>query len=392
MRAVLDDLQVPMTAPFAHAHAKRSIARNLLLRIDFAGHSGVGECVPREYVTGESPQSAWEALTRLDLRVLEAPLSAASLADGCEKLEQLALPARLEQGGRPGLAAACAVELAALDLLCRRFGLPMRAVAQTVLPAALLRPPKESQPISRVLDFEADFDRTLEGGALPRNIKVKVGGPLEEDLARLKAARARAGRAVILSVDANMAWSLEEAIARVEAFAAFEIAWYEEPLKPRQLDDCRALRQRTKAKVMLDESLCSWDDALQAIKASACDLFNIRLSKCGGFIASLRLVELAHRHGLSFQLGAQVGELAVLAAAGRHFVCAVQDAKAYEGAAIESRFSEQLVAERLPIDLSNQSVTAPEGDGLGVTPIAERIDRYCLHRSSFENGSWQAQR
>ena len=73
--------------------------------------------------------------------------------------------------------------------------------------------------------------------------------------------------------------------------------------------------------IMLDESLCGMVDAEEAIAGGLCDLFNIRLSKCGGFIPSLRLVQVARRHGLGCQLGCQVGETAILSAAGRHFAC-----------------------------------------------------------------------
>ena len=51
----------------------------------------------------------------------------------------------------------------------------------------------------------------------------------------------------------------------------------------------------------------------------SCDLFNLRLSKCGGFIPSLRLAQFARQHGLGYQLGCQIGETAILSAAGRHF-------------------------------------------------------------------------
>ena len=62
-----------------------------------------------------------------------------------------------------------------------------------------------------------------------------------------------------------------------------------------------------------------------------CDLFNLRLSKCGGFIPSLRLAQLAKRHGLGYQLGCQVGETAILSAAGRHFATSVDGIRYLEG-------------------------------------------------------------
>src|SRR5438045_7768492 len=83
--------------------------------------------------------------------------------------------------------------------------------------------------------------------------------------------------------------------------------------------------------IMLDESLCCDVDAERAVRGGWCDLFNLRLSKCGGFIPTLRLAQLARRHGLNCQLGCQVGETAVLSAAGRHFAASVAGLRYLEG-------------------------------------------------------------
>src|SRR5207248_4138084 len=66
-------------------------------------------------------------------------------------------------------------------------------------------------------------------------------------------------------------------------------------------------------------------------------LFNVRLSKCGGFIPSLRLAQLARQHGLGYQLGCQVGETALLSAAGRHFATSVAGIRYLEGSRSEER-------------------------------------------------------
>ena len=82
---------------------------------------------------------------------------------------------------------------------------------------------------------------------------------------------------------------------------------------------------------MLDESLCGMVDAERAATGKLCDLFNLRLSKCGGFIATLRLAQFARKQGLGYQLGCQVGETAILSAAGRHFASGVRDIRYLEG-------------------------------------------------------------
>jgi muconate cycloisomerase len=105
----------------------------------------------------------------------------------------------------------------------------------------------------------------------------------------------------------------------------------EQPVPHEQADRLGEIRKQVKTPIMLDESLCSLVDAELAVAQERCDLFNIRLSKCGGFIPSLRLAQFAVEHGLACQLGCQVGETAILSAAGRHFASSVRDLRYLEG-------------------------------------------------------------
>ena len=123
---------------------------------------------------------------------------------------------------------------------------------------------------------------------------------------------------------------------------------------------------------MHDESLCSLEDARQAIEYGTCDLFNIRLSKCGGLLPSLQIAAAANQAGLGYQLGCQVGETGILSAAGRHFATSVGDIRYLEGS-----YDRFLVKERL----TNEDMTfgrggyapALTGPGLGVTVDERRL-------------------
>jgi muconate cycloisomerase len=91
------------------------------------------------------------------------------------------------------------------------------------------------------------------------------------------------------------------------------------------------MRPRLGVPVMLDESLCGFPDAVRAVETGTADLFNVRISKCGGLIPSLRLIELAHRHGIGVQLGCHPGESGLLSAAGRHLASNVRGLRYVEG-------------------------------------------------------------
>jgi muconate cycloisomerase len=128
---------------------------------------------------------------------------------------------------------------------------------------------------------------------------------------------------------------------------------------------------------MLDESLCSMIDAEHAEENDTCDLFNLRLSKCGGFLASLRLAQHAKRHQLGYQLGCQIGETAILSAAGRHFAASVKDLRYIEGSYDRHLVKEALAVENLTFGWGGWA-PALEGPGLGIEidPVAlKRVTR-----------------
>jgi muconate cycloisomerase len=105
-----------------------------------------------------------------------------------------------------------------------------------------------------------------------------------------------------------------------------------------------------------------------------CDLFNLRLSKCGGLIPSLRLAQLARRHGLGYQLGCQVGETGILSAAGRHFATSVDGLRYLEGSYDRHLVWERLTEEDITFRRRGGWAPALVGCGLGVTIDPARVD------------------
>jgi muconate cycloisomerase len=128
---------------------------------------------------------------------------------------------------------------------------------------------------------------------------------------------------------------------------------------------------------MVDESLVTRSDADTLIEARAADLFNVRISKCGGLAPSLAIASAALKAGLGVQVGSQVGETAILSAAGRHLAAALPEIKFVEGS-----FGTLLLAE----DVSVESVRfghrgeAPvlTGPGLGIRVVEERLRRHAV--------------
>jgi muconate cycloisomerase len=207
-----------------------------------------------------------------------------------------------------------------------------------------------------------------------RQLKVKVGIEGHDDVARLRMIRRMVGSKIDLRIDANESWTLEAAVEGIRALEQFGISAVEQPLPHALADRLGELRSKVKTPLMLDESLCSMVDAKRAAAGGWCDLFNLRLSKCGGFIPSLRLAQFASEHGLGYQLGCQVGETAILSAAGRHFASSVKAIRYLEGSYDRHLIRESLAKHDLTFGIGGKASALP-GPGLGVTVDAAALAR-----------------
>lgn len=368
-------VSIPLRRPVRHASHTRTETDNVVVRCALSdGSVGWGEGVPREYVTGESVESAIALLQASDLGKQLAPCSNFEEAVRvAEKFRLAAVPGddRVCQGN----ASRCAVELAVLDAYGRAFGEPLMNVTRVLAPD--LYEPRERVQYSGVILSAKGWKARLAalGQRLYglKQLKVKVGIAGQDDARRLAAIRGWAGKGMDLRIDANEAWTPADAADRIAALELYNVSSVEQPVPHEQVAALADIRKRVKTPIMLDESLCSEVDAEQAVRGGWCDLFNLRLSKCGGFIPTLRLAEFAARHGLGYQLGCQVGETAILSAAGRHFACSARGVRAVEGS-----FDRRLVFDWL----TEEDITfgrggwAPmlTGCGLGVKVEPDRVD------------------
>jgi len=326
-------IHIPLRKAIHHASHSRSETDNILVRCVLDNLvEGYGEGVPREYVTGETIDSALDQLRQSDLPAQLEPC--ADFGQAVALAERLRLaPVPGDDRACQGNAARCAVELAVLDAYGQAFGAGLSEVTRLLAPELYQELPRVrySGAITSTRGLKLRLLAWLLWAYRFRQIKVKVGIEGQNDVDRLRIIRQRVGRRVDLRVDANEAWSPAEVVERIRALEPFGISSVEQPVAHAQVGVLAQVRRQVQTPIMLDESLCSLVDAERAAAQGTCDLFNLRLSKCGGFIPALRLAQFARQHGLACQLGCQVGETAVLSAAGRHFAASVADLRYLEG-------------------------------------------------------------
>ncbi|MBT9445639.1 MAG: hypothetical protein IV086_08080 [Hyphomonadaceae bacterium] len=287
---------IPFRTSFAHASAVRSQAENVIVIVeDGDGRTGVGEGCPRPYVTGETYETACAFLEtwRQDL------ISLGSL----DALRRWTEEHRDEIDAAPS--AFCAAELALLDVFGQRLGQPLEALLGV--------PPATDLSITAVYGSGGGLKFAAQAAAFRlfglRAAKLKLGASLQVDVQRVS----RLARHGPVRLDANNLFAtVDEAIAALAHFRTD--AWaVEEPVAPRDWPAMRSISQALGLAIVADESLTRLAD----LAAMPIDFVpNLRVSKCGGLIRSLAVLEAAKQQGRRVIVGAQVGETSVLARAG----------------------------------------------------------------------------
>jgi len=375
LNAEITLLELPFRMPVKHATKKRVSCDSVLVRIESEdGVVGWGEGAPRPYVGGEDQQSVLRELSEVVWPVLaakEVPNFDGDLRAFLKELDAF-LPETPGDGSVVAHhAARCAVELALLDCQLRRAGVGLcdalgaartRVKYNGMLPTGGLKVGKFALGLMKDLEIDT--------------VKVKVGD--EGDATRIKMVREVLGEGVRVLADVNGIWTAQEAEAADQRFKELGVILLEQPLPRGPASELAALRSSTSIPIMVDESLVTLEDARRLIEVQACDVFNVRLSKCGGLARSLDFIELARAGGLDWQLGAHVGETAILSAVGRALALSVTDSLFVEGSVGEWLLEEDLCVPPVQFgpDAYGERLAGP---GLGIEVLEERVARYAVH-------------
>jgi muconate cycloisomerase len=354
-------LRIPFRFAFGHHLAVRQEARPQVVRLRLSdGSVGHGEALPRPYLSGETEESVRAAL--------DGPLAALAVGcdvDGFEAARALIESPAARAACARAPAAFCGLELALVDAVGRSAGRPVSDLLGGVRRAELEYDTGVAGflPLTALRLYLGELRRR---GA--RRLKLKVGRP--DDAERVALARRVMGDEAALVLDANAAWSADEAVERVRELEPFGLTAVEQPVAREDVAGMARVRRAVSTRVVADESLCTRADARRLLEYDACDAWNLRVGKCGGLLATLELAELAARHGVGCALGVLVGETGILTAAGRHVAaCSRGDFLwlEYEGAGLK-----RAEPARLPAVTGGRG-PVPDGPGLGFT-----LDEACL--------------
>ena len=300
-RLRLKELRIPFKAAFRHASAERAETSSVWVEaVSSTDIVGYGESCPRPYVTGESIESAGTFMALHDAALCHDIVDLASLrtwmASHAEELD--ANPA-----------AWCAMEIAILDLLAQESG-------QTIEAFLSLPPMGGRFRYSAVLgDSEREtFERTFEQYRRMgfTDFKIKLSGDLDRDRGKMAVLRGWEGKAARVRVDANNLWDRADDAIRFLRDLDYRFFAVEEPIRPNQYGELARIADALDCQIIVDESFVRIGQLALLGGAPARWLINLRVSKMGGLLRSLQIVEGARTAGIGLIVGAQVGETSLL--------------------------------------------------------------------------------
>jgi o-succinylbenzoate synthase len=180
--------------------------------------------------------------------------------------------------------ALAAADIALHDLAAKTQGLPVWRVLGAAGPEPV--PCNATLSAGEPPDVARAAGGWAERGFKTFKLKLGDGG---DDAGQVAAVRDALGGTARIRVDANGAWSVEEAMRTLEAIAPSDVELAEQPVAT--MEELATLRERSPVPIAADESVVTAADARRAAAMDACDAATVKLAKAGGILAALEVAE-----------------------------------------------------------------------------------------------------
>ncbi|MFQ5571355.1 MAG: mandelate racemase/muconate lactonizing enzyme family protein [Rhodothermales bacterium] len=294
--------RLPLTRPYTIATKTVSdVALYFARVVTDQGLVGMGSGAPTEDLTGESPEACEAALAEAGPAWLE----------GRDARHLGVLTRVLKRHLRATPAARAALDMALYDLMGQYLGVPL---------VDFLGRCHDALPTSITIGIKSTDEALTEAdeylGRGFRCLKVKLGHHLDEDLERLHKLREHVGNDVLIRVDANQGYTVEETLRFEPMIGALNLEFVEQPLPASAVAEMRQLPSSLRSRIAADESLHREEDALALARDPvACGIYNIKLMKCGGITSALAIASLADAARLKLMWGCMDESVVSIAAA-----------------------------------------------------------------------------
>ncbi len=298
-------LRLNLKTVIRHASATRNEGESIWVHVTRNGIEGFGEGCPRVYSAGDDLESSVAWINDKFINKQECP-------ESMDDLKAWIKTNSTQIDIYPS--AWCALELALLDLFsweikcCVEEYLGMKNYKRSGYYSAVL-------PDSKTWQYTAIADKYLIRGLT--DFKIKLSGKLEKDRQKLNIlsdlCKQHGVRDIRIRLDANNYWKdkSEEAIEYIKILNSSIFA-VEEPVGSRDIEGIKKVSLATGLSVILDDSLCTLDYLLQYKDLPGKYIANIKISRVGGILRSLEMIDVLKEMNWPVIIGSHVGETSLL--------------------------------------------------------------------------------
>lgn len=355
--------RIPFAAGLATAHGLLAAREGLIVLLETdAGAIGLGEAAPLPEFGGGTVEEAAALLRAIESRLV---------GQTCDAAYSLVTA---QAAGHPAASAVrCALDVALLDVQGRSAG---QRVAELLTPC-----PASSVPLNATVaqtmtaDAVAAARRAVAAGFRTIKLKVGVASSPEAEEERVASVRSAIGPEVALRLDANGAWTTEQAIALIRRLERYDIDLVEQPVSARDLEGLAQVHRAVSAPVGADEALSDPGATRSIIAEHAADVLIIKPMAVGGLRAAREIIELASAADLgaivTTAFDAGIGTAAALQLAAT-LPAPIQAC----GLATASLLESDLLTRSLRIE--DGQMALPANSGLGVELDEEASARYTI--------------
>jgi len=270
--------QLPLKHTFTIAHQSRDVQQTVIVKLEDGTDFGLGECTTNPFygMTKENVLEALEQAKRLGAE------------EGWERPEELWAMGREIFKANPF--AQCALDVAAWDLYAKQKGkklyellqLDPRQIPTTNFTIGIA-------PIDQMVAKMREVDWPI--------YKIKLG--TDHDLEIIRELRKHTN--AVFRIDANCAWTAEQAINYSKELVKLGVEFMEQPLAKDDLEGMKEVYQHSHLPIIADESCITEQDVKKC--RGLFHGINVKLMKAGGITPALRMLAEARSYGMKTMVG-----------------------------------------------------------------------------------------
>lgn len=252
-----------------------------------------------------------------------------------------------------------AVDMALHDLLARRLGVPVHVL--------LGGRQRDSVTLSRILAIKSPAEMAERAAALAAEgytqLKLKLSGDSDEDVARVAAVRQAVGSAARLTLDPNQSYGAKQMMRAFARMERHDIALIEQPVPAADWAGLALLTRTLPVDIEADESAQTLHDVQRLVAERTVDVINLKVTKLGGLRRFMQAVHVCEAGEVGCRMGAAFGPALMQA-------MSLQAASAIRHLPHACELAEHLQLQGdpfTPLHVKEGVLAVPQGPGCGVT-------------------------